>query len=167
MDSPANLAFFSDKAYLFYRQDNENSSVNSKEKIFIICEEYDEITDFLNKNPKQKSFANTQKLIKQYKAYMWNVKRVAKQHRAAFIDIFADTFKKYYEANEFDKEFFKKFKKKDLLLLITDKKQFGIYIEKLIADEKNKAERRKLFSVRINSSRMSITLLGKKIMEIG
>jgi len=163
----ADRIVLTDKAYLFYRQDNENSSVNSKEKIFIICEEYDEITDFLNKNPKQKSFANTQKLIKQYKAYMWNVKRVDKQHRATFIDVFSDTFKKYYEANELDKEFFKKFKKKDLLLLISDKKQFEIYIEKLKADEKNNAERRNLFSVRINSSRISVTLFGKKIMEIG
>lgn len=155
------------KAYLYYRQDNENSSVHAKDKIFIICDEYNEITDFLNKNPEIKKYTLTNKLIKQYKAYLWNLKRIDEKYRDAFINVFSDTFKEYYKANELDETFYKKFGRKNIELLISDKQGFRAYVDKLIQEEKTSGTRRKLFSVRINSSRISITLCGKKIMEIG
>ena len=162
----ANKIILTNKAYLYYRQDNENSSVQSKDKIFIICNEYDEITNFLNNNLKIKKHVNTHKLIKQYKAYMWNLKRIDEKHRDSFIEVFSNTFKEYYDANELDSKFYKKFGKKKIELLISNKTQFRECIEKLIEEEKTSSARRKLFSVRINPSRASVTLFGKKIMEI-
>ena len=51
--------------YVHYRQDNENSSVKSKDKIFVICEEYKEIEKYLDVNPKIKVLAETYKWINQ------------------------------------------------------------------------------------------------------
>ena len=156
-----------DKAYLNYRQDNENSSVKSKAKVDLICKEYDEITDFLNKNPQIKEYANIQKLIKQYAGYMWNLKRIDEQFRPEFIEIFAETFKKYYEADEITNEFYKKVKKSEFELLLSDKIAFFNYINEVVEKENSNNKRRKLFSVRINFSRVSIILFGKQIVEIG
>lgn len=156
-----------DKAYLNYRQDNENSSVKSKTKVDLICKEYDEITDFLNKNPKIKEYTNTQKLMKQYAGYMWNLKRIDEQFRPEFIEIFAKTFKKYSEADEITNEFYKKVKKPEFELLLSDKIAFFKYINEVIEAENKNNKRRKLFSVRINFSRVSIVLFGKQIVEIG
>ena len=38
------------KAYLYYRQDNENSSVKNTGKVYAICDEYEEITRFLDEH---------------------------------------------------------------------------------------------------------------------
>ena len=77
--SLAQRIILTNKAYLYYRQDNTGSSVHQKDKVFLICKEYDEITDFLDKNPEVKKYANTQKLIKQYSAYIWNLKRISEE----------------------------------------------------------------------------------------
>lgn len=156
-----------DKAYLYYRQDNENSSVHSKGKVFMICKEYDEITNFLNENLEIKQFANTTKLLMQYGTYIWNLKRIDEQFIDSFIDVFSDTFRQYYDAGEIGKGFYKKYSKKELQTLINDKQQFRTIIDRVIKHGEKKAQRRKLFSVHINSSRISVVLFGKQIVEIG
>lgn len=102
------------EAYLYYRIDNENSSVNSIDKIFSICREFDEIDNFLNSNSEIKEIVNAQKLIKQYSAYMWNLKRINEKFRSDFITSFSNTFKKYLKNNEIDKQFYKKYSKKTI-----------------------------------------------------
>ncbi|MBQ8847429.1 MAG: glycosyltransferase [Candidatus Gastranaerophilales bacterium] len=165
--SLAQRIILTNKAYLYYRQDNSGSSVHQKDKVFLICKEYDEITDFLDKNPEVKKYANTQKLIKQYSAYIWNLKRISEEHRDSFIDVFSDTFKKYYENNELNASFYRKYSKKEVKMLINNKKQFRALIDKKAIQGKNKNKRRKMFSIRINSSRISIVIFGKQILEIG
>ena len=157
-----------DKAFLYYRQDNENSSVNSKEKVFLVCGEYDKITDFLNKNTKIKKAVNTQKLIKQYSTYLWNLKRIDDKFKDSFMDVFAETFKKYFDAGEISEKFYKKHDKNLFNQLINDKELFKKSVEKIIEKENKKMQRRKLFSVRINPARrISIVLFGKQILEVG
>lgn len=157
----------SPNAYYYYRQDNASSSVKSKAKIFLVCGEFDEITDFLNKNPEIKNAVNSQKLIKQYSAYMWNLSRIDEGFRDKFIDVFSDTFKLYYENNEMDREFYRKINKKEFLSLINDKNAFKNNISKRIEKSRKRELRRQLFSVRINASRISIVILGKQIIGIG
>lgn len=156
-----------DKAYIHYRTDNENSSVNSKDKIFAICDEYDEITKFLNKNPNIKRIANDYKLKIQYRAYMWNLMRLNEEFFDEFIEMFSSTFKEFYVNGEINKEFYKKVKKEELLMLINNKKTFREFIVKKINKKINDKKRRKCFSIHINSSRISIILFGKQIVEIG
>ena len=93
-------------AYVYYRQDNENSSVNSKEKADVIFWEYEEVDRFFNQNPEIKIWANRNKLIKQYYDYMWNYNRIADKFKPDFIKHFAKDFQKYKEQDELDAVFY-------------------------------------------------------------
>ena len=163
--SSAKRMKFIKNAYLNYRFDNDNSSVKQKNKIYAICSEYDEITKFLNNNPDIKSVVNTAKLVNQYNGYVWNIRRISKEYRDEFIDRFQEEFKKFEQSGEIDKKFYKQVKKCELDLLLNDKHKFRKFVEvqSKILDVKRK--RRKLFSIRINSSMIGITLFGKKIFE--
>lgn len=156
-----------DKAYLYYRQDNEASSVHSKEKVFMVCKEYEEITKFLETHSDIKDLVNTTKFIKEYNTFMWNLKRIDEIFVDDFIKVFSETFKKYYLSNEISQDFYKKIHKNEFELLINNKEGFKEYTKKIIEQEKNKTERRKNFSVRINSSRISVVLFGKQLLELG
>lgn len=152
------------KAYLYYRTDNEFSSVNNNGKIFAICDEYKEITNFIKKHPELKNYINTAKMQNQYFAYIWNLKRIDKQYREEFIERFSSEFTEFYKNNEFTKKFYKKVNPKIIKLLIEDKKGFGDYIESLIKKDELRKKRNKLFSIRINSSRISIVLFGRQVV---
>ena len=163
----ASKVVLTNEAYLYYRQDNENSSIHSKEKVFIINKEYEEITEFLNNHPEIKRFINTTKLIKEYKTYMWNLARIDEKFREQFVDLFSSTFLKYYNAKEINKNFFKKVNKKEFEMLLFNKKLFVEYSSKIVERENNNKRRRKNFSIRINSSRISVILFGKQLIEVG
>ena len=165
--SLAKRILFTTNAYLYYRTDNENSSVKSSKKVFAICDEYAEITRFLNENPKIKEYANDIKLIKEYSAYIWNAKRIDNKFLAEFVDKFSDIFKTYFENNELSQFFYKKYSHKEINLLLNDKKEFCKRIKELVKEDKQKQNRRKNFSLRINSSRVSIVVAGKEIVRIG
>ena len=163
----AQRMYLTNKAYLYYRQDNASSSVHNKSKVFLICQEYEEITKFLNENPEIKKIVNSHKLIKEYGAYMWNLRRIDEEFRDSFIEVFSDTFKKYIENNELTAKFYSKFKKEQVDLLINNKQEFRKYIDRVVEQELQRNQRRRMFSIRINSSRVSIILFGKQILEIG
>ncbi len=156
-----------DKAFLFYRNDNENSSVNSKNKVFAIDREFDEITSFLNNNPKIKNILNNTKLIKEYNTYIWNLKRIDKCFYNEFIKGFSLRFKTYYSNGEITKEFYKKINKKEFLDLINNQNRFTKRYSNIIKKELKIKERQKKFSIRINRTRMSIILFGKQVVELG
>ena len=92
-------------AYYYYRRDNENSSINSKEKAEVIFWEYEEVDRFFDEHPEIKSWANYDKLAQQYFHYQWNYNRIAPQFRPAFLKHFAKDFKKYMDNGELDPQF--------------------------------------------------------------
>lgn len=159
------------KAYLYYRQDNEASSVNSKSKVYAICDEYKELTTFINNNPQIKTYANPYKLAKQFISYMWNLSRINEQYIDEFIDTFAETFREFESAGElnsdFMKEFNKKYKTEVLKNLLNNKYAFKKFLKTVLDKQKSRKNNQKKFSIRINSSRISIILFGKQIVEIG
>ncbi len=156
----AKKIIFTKNAYLYYRSDNENSSVKSKSKVFCICDEFDEITKFLNENPKIKSIVNNQKLKIQFNRYKWNTIRIDDAFRDEFIDKFQQTFENFYKNNEIQLD-------SELELLLKSKAEFRKYIDRLAKKQELKEKRRKFFSVRISLHRISIILFGKQIVEIG
>ena len=113
-----------DEPLLYYRQDNPNSSVNNPKKIYCVCDEYEEIGRFLNENPEKKEIFTSQKLINQYRAYLWNLKRLSDDLKPEFLTRFSNEFQFYYYKGELTKEFFKSIKKRDLELLVEDKEKF-------------------------------------------
>ena len=156
-----------DKAYLYYRQDNLNSSVKSKSKVYAICTEYAEITKFLNEHKELKFYVNAYKLVKEYVSYIWNLKRIDKQFRRDFIKKMSDIFVQYNEQGEITKDFFKKVNKREFNMLITNPDKFAKYIEKYILRERLNDMRKKFISIHINKSRLDITLFEKQILRVG
>ena len=113
-----------DEALLYYRQDNPNSSVNNPKKMYCVCDEYEEIGKFLDNHPDKKELFNTQRLINQYRAYLWNLRRLSDDLKSEFLTRFSNEFQGYFAKEELTKEFFKSIKKKDLELLAENKDKF-------------------------------------------
>lgn len=160
----AKRLMFVDRAYLNYRQDREDSSINNKEKIFDITVEYDEITKFLNKNPVLKKKYNASKLILQYQTYKGTLKRIAKKYRSEFVRIFARDFKQFFNKGEITKDFYKKVNKKEFLILLENPEKYLIKLERECAV---KNFRKKIISVKIKPSTVRISILGKEIISLG
>lgn len=162
----AQKVIFTEKAFLYYRQDNESSSINNKTKVFAICEEYKEIDKFINTNADAKKHFNTAKLLNQYKAYIWTLKRIAPEYRKEFLDEFSKEFDEYYKNELVTVEFIKKIGKKNFDTLINNKEDFIKNFEKKMQREKWKKLRSNIISIKINSSRCCIKLFGKQILNI-
>jgi len=94
----------SPNAYYYYRVDNENSSINSKEKSEVIFDEYKEVDRFFSEHPEIKQWANTSKLVRQYVDYKWNYGRIANKFKPTFLKHFARDFKKYNDIGELDRD---------------------------------------------------------------
>ena len=114
---------------LYYRQDNPASSINNPNKVFCVCDEYEELTRFLNNRKDLKEIFNTQKLINQYRAYLWNIRRLDKSLCSQFLEKFSETFKIFYNKGEIKNDFFKSVKKSEFMVLIN---RPSMYYEKII-----------------------------------
>lgn len=154
------------EAYIYYRKDNENSSVKSKDKVYYICDEWEEISRFLDQKQDIKEKVNQTKLIVQFNTYKWNAIRIEKQFRDEFIEKFQKTFKDYFDKGEIKAGFFKKINKKEFELLLCNKEKYRNLIDSEEIKKAQKEKRQKQFSIRISPSRISIVLFGKQILEI-
>ena len=163
--SSADKIVFTTKSYLNYRIDNENSSVNQKSNPTAICEEFLELTRFLNNNPQIKEVVNEYKLINQYRAYVWNLCRISPELRKEFINRFYEEFSEFNKLNEFSGVFYKKVDKKEVEILLNDKLAYEKHIQTVAQNYEKKIKRRERFSVRINFSRIDIVLFGKQIFK--
>ena len=83
-----------DKAYIHYRQNNMNSSVKAKDKVYAICGEYERIDKFLDDNPDIKNFIEPYKWQMQFNGYQWNIKRIADEYKEEFAIEMRNTFLK-------------------------------------------------------------------------
>ncbi|HED5353626.1 TPA: glycosyltransferase family 2 protein [Campylobacter jejuni] len=108
----ANSIFLVKEAYYYYRQDNINSSCNSLDKIYCICEEYDFIEQFIFKN----NFCNILPIVNylRYCGYRWNLYRICLSCRLDFLYKFQKDFKRL---EAFGKNSFSLFKKWELMQL--------------------------------------------------
>ena len=161
----AKRVILTDRAYLYYRQDNLNSSVKAKNKIYCVCDEYEEIEKFINEHQEFTQDHRTQAEILRYNAYMSSAIRLSEELRPEFVKIFAEHFKKSYDANWLNDSFFKKINKKEFLILINDQNKFLKEIKKREFKRKLNTIRKKLLSVHIRSGYLNITIAGKEIVS--
>jgi glycosyltransferase involved in cell wall biosynthesis len=155
------------KAYVYYRQDNENSSVKSKGKVYAICDEWNEITRYLNERPELKEIVNQVKLATQFGGYRWNLIRLDEQFKDEFIEVYRQTFQDYFDNNEIQDGFYDKVSKTEFQMLLNGRKAYRKFIDEQTLKNKRAQKRKKLFSIRIGASRLSIVLFGKLITEMG
>jgi glycosyltransferase involved in cell wall biosynthesis len=110
----ATKVVFLKEAYLHYRQDNEASSVNAPGKVYCVCDEYDEMTRYLNERPQQKTYLATVKTKMRYDSYMWNYERLAEQFQLPFLKRFKADFDTAEAENTLDLALFEPWKVLDL-----------------------------------------------------
>ena len=154
-------------AYVYYRQDNINSSCNSKDKAFAVCDEFDEVERFMQTNPGlAEEFAEYIYTL-QYRSYFMTMIRIEDKFIDDFLDRFSEKFKDLYERKQLGKLFYSRNSKRDLLTLITDKEKFKKVYQRELRKINRAERRRKLISIRCNPSRLSIVIFGKQIVRIG
>ncbi len=120
----AQEVFFTEKAFINYFRDNQQSSIRSREKIFCICDEFEEINCFLKKYKRNDLFKAYYKNL--LCSYLRNISRLPHKSRKIFIKKTMPDFyeiKKYIEEGFFtvDKDSYKR-----LNLLIKNVKLFLI-----------------------------------------
>lgn len=120
--SLAKTVYFHGEGLYFYRQDNSNSSVYSKEKVYCICDEYAFIEDFLKKHLELKDELWGAFLYKKFKSYHWNLNRIDEQFKLEFLHRFAKDFRPQLE--NLDKNIFSKGEIKELQKICKDPEKF-------------------------------------------
>ena len=98
--SLANAIMFVNRAFYHYRQDNPNSSINSKGKVFCINEEYKFIHDFILEHDEVKANFMKEFFKKRFFNYMHNYERIADEFKLSFLERFSQELKECEEKKE-------------------------------------------------------------------
>ena len=101
----AKKAYFINDAFLHYRQDNLNSSINSPGKVYCVADEYEEIEKFLRKwnryDDLKDIFFSTR-----WGGYRWNIGRLTPDLASDFINYTSKQYKKAVSNGDFVYAFF-------------------------------------------------------------
>lgn len=89
-----------DDPVIFYRQDNEASSVRSRGKVYAVQGEFDEIDRWLSRreDPKHMPLLHASSVIARCNAYLWNVDRIAPEYRPEFMHTISLEFSRMDDA---------------------------------------------------------------------
>ena len=160
----AQKVVLTDKAYLYYRQDNINSSVKSKTKVYCVCDEYDEIDKFLENNQELKTKFKVQEEINRYNGYVSSVLRIDDSIKPEFIKVFSEHFKKEYETGILKDEFFKKIKKKEFMVLINSPEKYIKVLKNIEKRRQFNQFRKNILSIHFRNGKLEMTIFGKEII---
>ncbi|HIY79071.1 MAG TPA: glycosyltransferase [Candidatus Olsenella excrementavium] len=121
----ARRAAFIPDAVLNYRQDNEQSSVNSSGKMFCVCDEYAEMEHFVRMRGGAEETALLGILQRmRLDSYLWNYDRLAPDLRPAFAERAAADFRAALERGGLDLSLFEPAARADLDALVADPTTF-------------------------------------------
>ena len=98
----AKRVFLMDREFYYYRQDNENSSINSKAKAFAIFEEYRLNDAILKDAPKKRKIFLGHYLYKKFKSYKFHFDRIDPNDRLEFLQRMVEEFKGHEQRRELD-----------------------------------------------------------------
>lgn len=88
------------------RRDNPNSSINSKEKVFCVCDEYDFIYHFLTENQERYNRFLSAFWINKFRAYFSTLKRVSQIYKLEFLKRFHEEFIYALSKGDLDLDYF-------------------------------------------------------------
>ena len=114
----------STKPILKYRQDNEQSSVNSPGKVYCACDEYAEMERWLSERPELREKLEGIKERMKFDTYMWNYDRLSEELRAEFLTRAADEFRTDLAAGNVDLSLFEPWAEADLRALLDSPDDF-------------------------------------------
>ena len=160
----AEKVILTDKAYLYYRQDNMNSSVKSKTKVYCVCDEYEEIDRFLEEYPDLKFEFKVQEEINRYNGYVSSVLRIDDSVKPEFVKVFSDHFKEEYNTGLLGNEFFKKINKKEFMTLINNPEKYIKVLKSIEKRRKFNQIRKNILSIHFRNGKLNLTLFGKEVI---
>ena len=160
----AKRIMLTNEAYLYYRQDNPNSSVKSTAKAYAVCKEFESIVDFMKSNGRNKNLEYVYSIM--FKAFRHNLLRLDSALAEEYIEYYSKTFKQIYDTENLGDLFFSRCKKKELLTLINaPEKYYKKYKTKLIF-EKIKRIRKQIISVNLTKNKRSVVVMGKELLGV-
>lgn len=98
--SLAKSVMFVNKAFYHYRQDNPNSSINSKGKVFCMNEEFEFIHDFMEAHEEVKENFMYEFFRKKFFNYMHTYARISEEYKLPFLERFAQELNQMEEKKE-------------------------------------------------------------------
>lgn len=107
-----------------YRQDNENSSVNSMGKVDAVFNEYAEIGRWLDERPELRDRFATVKSAMMYDSCIWNYERVADKHKLELLGLTREAFLAEQKAGTIDLREFDPWKLTGLQTILTSPSLF-------------------------------------------
>ncbi|MDR0848397.1 MAG: glycosyltransferase [Propionibacteriaceae bacterium] len=114
------------EAYLHYRQDNEQSSVNNPGKVYCVNDEYEAAEAYLTDRPAKAAYLRPVLTKMKYDSYMWNLERIAPQFRPEFVARMQEEFRAEAQAGTIDWDLFEPWKKAALQKLLRSQEDFLI-----------------------------------------
>ena len=123
-------------AFLHYRIDNPNSSVKSKQKVYCIYDEMEEIEKFFS--IKKEFFTVCKYILGQFKFnnYLFNFKRIDESFRFNFFKRMIEEFEKDHSAGYLNKHYWQDNKWQELQLMLNNNNKF-FYIQYKIIQNKD------------------------------
>lgn len=120
----AKRAMILDKPYYMNRRDNPNSSVNSREKVYCINQEYDHIRELLMKEPALWERFRYMYWFKKYHNYMGTLRRIAPEYKHEYVLRFAAEYKRAMSRGELKQKVFSKNDWANITSLISDPEEY-------------------------------------------
>ena len=123
---------FINEALLYYRIDNNDSSINNKSKAFCVCDEYQEILKFTKENPQIYDKIKYHIPVLRYNCYRWNFLRIDPSLRNSFLKFWQNDINNDYSENRICKILFGKKKMINILMI-----RYAPYIYNMLKIFKN------------------------------
>ncbi len=120
----AKRVYLVNEAFLHYRKDNMDSSVNSASKIFCICDEYEEIEKYSSNYKSIKMKLGSLIYYMKFVSYKWNYNRLASTFQYAFLLRMAEELKIDYENGLLNKKYWNKQELKELQCIINNPDEY-------------------------------------------
>lgn len=96
--------------FVHYRQDSVGSSINSKGKVFCVCDEYDEMKRFLDEHPIHKARLEFVLYRIMCDSFMWNYNRVSRKYKFLFAERASVELKEALDNGKLDRDYFDDFR---------------------------------------------------------
>ncbi len=97
--------FYPEPLYML-RRDNPNSSVNSKGKVYAMCNEYDFIRGLIGDEPERVRLFAPYCAIKRFDNYKFTLSRIADEYKLDFLIRFAQDFQRIMDSGEMRRNLF-------------------------------------------------------------
>ncbi|MDR3177621.1 MAG: glycosyltransferase [Campylobacteraceae bacterium] len=117
----ADKVWLTSNAFLHYRCDNENQSVNSRDKVFCVCDEWEEIERFMDDYSRWKKSSYKLRNHVKWGNYHWNLNRLEYEKREEFRKRIAAEYRQIIKNNGMERNCFNQKEWLNFLLVLNPK----------------------------------------------